>query len=83
MLLVVPEVPTQPSAKPLVQGFGCRLGGDTLSCEVLYIGSSIPTQTLTAQLHTRGREPIRLALAWSDIPPGLYRNAAVDLVKES
>ena len=79
MLLVVPEVPDQPSAKPLVQGFGCRLGGDTLSCEVLYVGAPIPEQLLAAQLITRGRKPTLVSLDWSPLPPGLYRNARIDL----
>lgn len=82
MLLAVPEVPDQPSTKPLVQGFGCRLGAGTLSCEALFIGATIPTQTLPAELHQRHKPPVQVSLDWSDIPPGLYRNATIDL-KES
>lgn len=81
MLLVVPEVPNQPSGKPLVLGFGCRLGGGTLSCETLFIAEAIPDQPLVAHLHARGRSPVGVTLAWSDTPPGLYRTASID-VKE-
>lgn len=84
MLLVVPEVPGQPSKKPLVQGYGCRLhlGGGTVSCEALFTAATVPTQRLTAELHVRGRAPIVVTLDWSEIPPGLYRNASIDTIKE-
>jgi hypothetical protein len=84
VLLVVPEVSGVESRKPLVQGFGCRLlGGDTLSCEALFIAREIPDQTLRAELHVRHQPPRVVTLAWSDTPPGLYQNAQIDLVKES
>jgi hypothetical protein len=84
MLLVVPEVPGTESRKPLIQGFGCRLlGGDTLSCEALFAARPIPTQALRAQLHTRGRRPTTVTLDWSEVPAGLYRNAQIDLIKET
>lgn len=84
MLLVVPEVSGHPSRKPLVQGFGCRLlGGDTLSCEALFVAAPIPAQALAAELHTRGREPRLVTLDWSEVPAGLYRHAQIDLTKET
>ena len=84
MLLVVPEVSGLESRKPLIQGFGCRLlGGDTLSCEALFAAQPIPTQAPRAELHVRGRKPATITLDWSEVPPGLYRNAQIDLVKET
>ena len=81
MLLVVPEVPDQPSRKPLVQGYGCALRGDTLSCEALFVGREIPDQVLVGELRQRHGPPRRVALAWSTLEPALYKNASID-VKE-
>lgn len=80
MLLVVPEVPDQPSAKPLVQGYGCRLGAGTLSCDTLYIESVIPAQELKALLIERGRHPKPVTLNWGgSLAPDVHGNATLDL----
>lgn len=80
MLVVVPEVPGLPSNKPLVQGYGCRLGGGTLSCDTLYIQSAIPAQELPALFIVRGRHPKPITLAWGgSLPAGVHRNATIDL----
>lgn len=82
MLLVVPEVPGQPSRKPLLQGYGCRLRGDTLSCETLYVDRHIPEQTLTGELHERGKPPVLVTLAWEPMEPALWGNARIPVAKE-
>ena len=82
MLLVVPEVPNQPSRKPLVQGFGCRLGGGHLSCEALFVAEDIPSQPLAAELHERHKPPARVMLDWSSTNAGLYQHASIDVTKE-
>lgn len=82
MLLVVPEVPDQPSRKPLVQGFGCHLRGDTLSCEALFVATVIPDQELVGELRQRHGPPRRVRLAWSSLEPALYKNASIDVTKE-
>ena len=82
--MVVPEVPGQPSRKPLVQGFGCRLhlGSGTLSCEALFVAESVPTQLLAAELRERHKPPRGITLDWSETPPGLYQNATIDLKEQ-
>ena len=73
-----------PSRKPHIQGFGCRLGvgGDTLSCEALFVGTEVPDQALDAQLHERHKHPKRVLLDWTSVTPGLYQNARIDIVRE-
>jgi hypothetical protein len=83
VLLVVPEVPGMTSPKPLVQGYGARLGGGALSCEALFVAATIPTQDLVGYLHARHKPPVRVSLAWSEIPPGLYRDAEIDVRRGS
>jgi len=83
VLLVVPEVPSLESLKPVIQGFGCRLGGGVLSCEALFTEVIVPTQVLVGELHVRGRPPSTVRLDWSEIPPGLYRNAEIDVLQEA
>jgi hypothetical protein len=83
VLLVVPEVPNQPSRKPLVQGFGCRLGGGHVSCEALFVATEIPTQTLAAELRERHKPPTRVSIAWSGTRAGLYQNASIDTLEET
>ena len=84
MLLVVPEVRGSESRKPLIQGFGCRrLGGGALSCAALFVATPVPTQPLPAEIHVRGRKPVRVTLDWSEIPAGLHRDAQIDLIKET
>ena len=80
MLLVVPEVPDQPSRKPLVQGFGCHLRGDTLSCEALFVGREIPDQVLAGELRQRHGPAKAVRLAWSTLEPALYKNASIDVM---
>lgn len=83
MLLVVPEVPGLRSTKPLVQGYGARLRGDALSCEALFAAVHIPDQTLTAELHERGKHPRRVRLDWTSVEPRvLHKDAVIDLAKE-
>lgn len=82
MLLVVPEVPHLPSRKPLVQGYGCRLRGDTLSCEALFVAVDIPAQTLLGELHERGQHPRRVRLEWTPLAPALWRDATITLARE-
>jgi hypothetical protein len=83
VLLVVPEVPNQPARKPLIQGFGCRLGSDHVFCETLYCANDVPEQLLDAELHERHRAPVRVVLAWSPMPAGALHGAArIDLAKE-
>jgi len=82
MLLVVPEVPNQASGKPLLQGYGCRLRGGTLSCEVLFVGADIPAQTLPADLYERGRVPQRVALEWTPLEPRLWKQATITISEE-
>lgn len=83
MLLVAPEVPNQPSSKPLLQGYGCRLRGGTLSCEVLFVGANIPAQTLAAELHERGKPPQRVALEWTPLEPRLWKQATITVLEEA
>lgn len=80
MLLVASEVPNQPSRKPLLQGYGCRLRGDTLSCEVLFVAAHIPPQALTAELHERGKAPQLVTLLWESLDPALYGRATLNVV---
>lgn len=82
MLLVVPEVPSQPSRKPLLQGYGCRLRGDTLSCEALFVATNIPAQTLLAELHERGKAPVRVVLDWTPLEPALWRDAEIGVRRD-
>ncbi len=83
MLLVVPEVPGVKAAKPLVQGYGVRLGGDTLSCEALFAAVHVPEQVLHAELHERGKHPRRVRLAWTPVEAKvLHKGASIDLAKE-
>ena len=82
MLLVVPEVPNQPSGKPLLQGFGCRLRDGTLSCEALFVAAEIPGQELVGELLQRHAPAKRVLLAWSTLEPALYRDASIDLEEE-
>lgn len=82
MLLVVPEVPNQPSRKPLVQGFGCGLRDGALFCEVLFVARDIPDQVLSGELRQRHGPPKRVRLEWSTLEPALYRNASIDVQKE-
>lgn len=79
MLFVVPEVPGQPSRKPLVQGYGCSLRGGTLFCEALFIESEIPDQVLVGELRQRHGPPQTVRVAWSRLEPALYRNAQIDV----
>ena len=69
-----------PSAKPLVQAYGCRLGRGTLSCDTLYIQTAIPAQDLPALFIVRGRHPRAITLAWAGtLPVGVHKNATIDL----
>ena len=83
MLLVVPEVPGRDSLKPLIQGYGARLRGDALSCEALFVESVVPDQTLDALLLERHKRPRRVRLEWSEIPPGLYQHAEIDVRRDA
>lgn len=82
MLFVVPEVPDNPSRKPLLQGFGCRLRADTLSCEALYVDRHIPAQPLRGELHERGRPPVPVTIEWEPLDPALWGNARIPIAKE-
>ena len=83
MLLVVPEVPNQPSGKPLLQGFGCRLRDGALSCETLFVDQHIPAQVLMGELHERHKPPVNVRLDWTPLPPGLHGRVVIDLEEET
>jgi hypothetical protein len=82
VLLVVPEVPGQPSGKPLVQGYGCHLRDGTLFCEALFVAASIPDQQLVGELRQRHGPAKPVRLDWTTLEPALYQNASIDTVKE-
>lgn len=82
MLLVVPEVPNQPSGKPLLQGFGCLLRDGTLFCEALFVAVEIPDQELVGELLQRHGPPRSVRLAWSTLEPALYRDASINVEEE-
>ena len=72
-----------PSRKPLIQGYGCRLGGDTLSCEALFVAKDVPAQSLVGELIVRHKPPARVLLAWSPVTAGvLHKDARIDVVRE-
>jgi len=78
-LLVIPAIPNTPSKKPLIQGYGVRVGGDDVSCAALFVQKHVPAQTLDALLISRGSRAVKVRLDWSPIEPGLHGNATIDV----